>query len=81
MKLKVQNPSVDPLNLGIDAELNIDLDRPHFDAEKEAWATRIQFAGSQASRDLTIYVATPLQSLLLATRFAMNLYEPDVLGE
>lgn len=81
MKLPVSPHGSDTLNTDNAASLNVDIDHPCYEPGRGAWATNLHFSGPDGSRELKIYGATALQSLLLAVKLAMRLYEPDILGE
>lgn len=81
MKLKMRASSEGPWRLGANQDLVLEIADPSFNTDKAAWATQLIFHGSETSRDVTIYGETALQSLMLATQFAMRMYEPEILGE
>lgn len=81
MELDIKNCSGDPWSIGSRSGVKAEIASPTFDSTKSAWATSLKLTGYDRSREIEILGETALQSLMLAAKFAMQLYEPDMLDE
>lgn len=79
MRLEIKAPNDDPFKIGIDGDIFVEILETAFDREQESWATIVVVSGSKRTRETTIYGASALQSLRLATAFLGKLYEPELM--
>lgn len=80
MKVNIARSSNDPFSLGAMADRFAEFDPPVFNSDKTAWETKLLLTGPQSTHEISIYGASALQSLMLATQFVLRLYEPEMIG-